>query len=181
MSKMPTSRKANEPLAHAGDSDADWSAFDHLNDRDVVAAAKSDHDNPPATAAQLKALRRVSNIKQLRWKLELSQEDFATRLGIDLERLKSWERGTTKPDAASQARLDDIAAANAVKDAPVGAMTGSEPMTYQVLQDADGGWRWRLVSDQGKVLAVSGENYADKSDCLKAISLVQHSSLAHVA
>lgn len=35
-----------------------------------------------------------------------------------------------------------------------------------------GGWRWRLVADNGKTVA-SGEAYVNKSDCLHAISLLQ--------
>jgi len=181
MSKMPTSSKTASPQANVRDSGSEWASFDRLTDADVVAAAHTDRDNPPATDQQSKRMHRVARVKQIRWQLELSQEEFAERLRISLDQLKSWERGDGKPDAAAQALLDEIAAtAMAPNDQGVGT-THSEPMTYHVYEDADGGWRWQLVAANGKVLAVSGESYAQKIDCLDAISLVQHSAFAQVA
>ena len=181
MSKMPTSSKINRPQADTRDSGSDWAAFDRLSDVDVVVAASSDCENPPTTDKQLKTMRRVAVVKQLRWKLELSQEEFAARLQIPLDQLRSWERGDTQPDAAAQLLLEKIAADAAVPNDKVAGPVVSDPMTYHVHKDADDRWRWTLVAANGKVLAVSGESYAQKSDCLNAISLVQHSEFARVA
>jgi putative transcriptional regulator len=45
------------------------------------------------SAADLKAMRRVSAVKKLRWKLGLSQPAFARRYGIPLGTLRDWEQG----------------------------------------------------------------------------------------
>src|SRR5215212_563481 len=44
--------------------------------------------------------------------------------------------------------------------------------TFQVYTDAAGEWRWRLVAGNGLIIAVSGEGYRDKQDCLHGIELV---------
>jgi putative transcriptional regulator len=51
----------------------------------------------------------VTIIKRLRRMLALTQEEFADRYSIPLEVVKSWERGLTEPDPASQVYLEAIA------------------------------------------------------------------------
>ena len=53
-------------------------------------------------------------------------------------------------------------------------------MAYYVFKDSAGQWRWRLVANNNKSIAISGEGYWNKSDCLHAIDLVQGSSAAPV-
>lgn len=36
-------------------------------------------------------------------------------------------------------------------------------------QDREGGWRWRLVGRNGKILADSGESYTRKADVKRAL------------
>ena len=48
--------------------------------------------------------------------------------------------------------------------------------TFQVYEDADGEWRWRLVAGNERIIATSGEGYRDKRDCLHAIELVKDSA-----
>lgn len=74
------------------------------------AAAKVDPENPPLTREQLAKLRPVSRVKRLRWKLGLSQEEFATRYGIPLGTLRDWEQGRSQPDAPARALLKIIEA-----------------------------------------------------------------------
>ena len=88
----------------------DWTAFDALTDEDVEAAAKADPDNPPLTEEQLSRLRPVALCKQIRWKLRLSREDFASRYRISLEVITAWERHRTEPDAIALTYLDVVAA-----------------------------------------------------------------------
>jgi uncharacterized protein YegP (UPF0339 family) len=52
--------------------------------------------------------------------------------------------------------------------------------TFQVYEDAEGGWRWRLVAGNGRIIADSGEGYRDKQDCLHGIELVKDSKAAKV-
>jgi len=53
-------------------------------------------------------------------------------------------------------------------------------MYYKVYPDVAGYWRWRYVATNGRILADSGEGYANKVDCLYGITLVKGSSNAPV-
>jgi putative transcriptional regulator len=88
----------------------DWARFDAMTDEEVEAAARSDPDNPPLTPEQLKRMRRISPAKHVRWKLGLSQAEFAKRFRIPLGTLRDWEQHRTEPDQAAQAYLKVIAA-----------------------------------------------------------------------
>jgi putative transcriptional regulator len=87
----------------------DWSRLDAMTDEEIEAAARSDPDNPPSTPEQLKRMRRISPAKHLRWKLGLSQAEFARRFHIPLGTLRDWEQHRTEPDQAAQAYLKVIA------------------------------------------------------------------------
>ena len=53
-------------------------------------------------------------------------------------------------------------------------------MTYYVYKDSSGQWRWRLRAANQEIIAVSGEGYYNKQDCLHAIGLVKSSTSAPV-
>ncbi|MBY0559710.1 DUF1508 domain-containing protein [Hyphomicrobium sp.] len=53
-------------------------------------------------------------------------------------------------------------------------------MAYYVYKDTGGYWRWRLVANNNKIIANSGEGYWNKSDCIHAIDLVKGSYSAPV-
>lgn len=89
--------------------ESDWARLDAMTDEEIEAAARSDPDNPPLTPAQLKRMRRISPAKHLRWKLGLSQAEFAKRFHIPLGTLRDWEQHRTEPDQAAQAYLKVIA------------------------------------------------------------------------
>jgi putative transcriptional regulator len=89
---------------------SDWSRLDAMTDVEIDAAARSDPDAQPLTDAQLKRMRRVSPAKHLRWKLGLSQAEFAKRFHIPLGTLRDWEQHRTEPDQAARAYLKVIAA-----------------------------------------------------------------------
>jgi putative transcriptional regulator len=88
---------------------SDWTAFDAMSERDRRAAALSDPDCPPATAAQLKRARRRPNVKLIRAKLGLTQEEFARRFGLPLGTVRDWEQGAHLPDRAAMVLLRVIA------------------------------------------------------------------------
>jgi uncharacterized protein YegP (UPF0339 family) len=44
---------------------------------------------------------------------------------------------------------------------------------FEVYRDNVGGYRWRLKSNNGEVVARSEESYATKASCLHAIDLVK--------
>ena len=49
-------------------------------------------------------------------------------------------------------------------------------MEYRIYRDANNQWRWRLVADNDKIVADSGQGYDKKTDCLHAIGLIKISS-----
>ena len=53
-------------------------------------------------------------------------------------------------------------------------------MKYKIFKDKTGEFRWRLVADNGKTIADSGEGYNNKADCLRGIDLVKSSTSAPV-
>lgn len=87
----------------------DWRAFDAMSDADRHRAALSDADAQPATAAQLARARRVPSVRALRQKLNLTQEQFATRFHLPLGTVRDWEQGAHRPDKAAQVLLAVIA------------------------------------------------------------------------
>jgi putative transcriptional regulator len=76
---------------------------------EIEAAARSDPDNPPRTAEELKQMKRVPRVKTLRRALGLTQEEFAARYQIPLGTLRDWEQGRTEPDQPTRAYLWVIA------------------------------------------------------------------------
>ena len=88
----------------------DWARFDALTDEEIHKAALADPDAQPLTDAELKRMRRVSPVKRLRWKLGLSQAEFADRFQIPIGTLRDWEQRRSEPDQAAQAYLKIIAA-----------------------------------------------------------------------
>lgn len=44
--------------------------------------------------------------------------------------------------------------------------------TFELYEDADDEWRWRLVHDNGNIIADSGEGYASRQKCLQGLRSV---------
>ena len=88
-------------------SDAEWDP--PMTDDEVMTAALSDPDAQPLTDEQLARMRRISFAKHVRFKLGLSQEDFARRFGIPIGTLRDWEQHRSKPDQAAESYLKVIA------------------------------------------------------------------------
>ena len=87
----------------------DWSAFDAMTNKARNAAAKSDPDFPILTAAQLRQFRRRVDVRALRQKLDMTQEEFAAKFNLPLGTIRDWEQGTHRPDRAAQILLRVIA------------------------------------------------------------------------
>ncbi len=41
-------------------------------------------------------------------------------------------------------------------------------MEVHIYQDASGGWRWRAIAKNGKIMGDSGESYANKANAKRA-------------
>jgi putative transcriptional regulator len=88
---------------------SDWRAFDAMTEAERHQAALSDPDAPPATEGELGRARRVPTVRALRKKLNLTQEEFATRFHLPLGTVRDWEQGAHRPDKAAQVLLTVIA------------------------------------------------------------------------
>jgi putative transcriptional regulator len=88
----------------------DWARLDVMSDEDTNRAARSDPDAQPLTKRELAKMPRVSAVKRLRWKLGLSQPEFAERFQIPIGTLRDWEQHRTEPDQAALSYLKVIEA-----------------------------------------------------------------------
>ena len=52
-------------------------------------------------------------------------------------------------------------------------MANTSRATFEVYEDAAAEWRWRLVHDNGNVIADSGEGYASKQRARSGIESVK--------
>ncbi|MFO7833480.1 MAG: HVO_2922 family protein [Halohasta sp.] len=48
--------------------------------------------------------------------------------------------------------------------------------TFEVYEDTAGQWRWRLVHDNGNILADSGEGYSSKQKCTQGLESVKQNA-----
>ena len=48
--------------------------------------------------------------------------------------------------------------------------------TFEVYEDRAGQWRWRLVHDNGNVIADSGEGYASRQKCEQGLESVKQNA-----
>jgi putative transcriptional regulator len=87
----------------------DWSRFDAMTDEERHAAAMSDPDARPWTAAELARAKPTPRAKLIRRALGLTQEEFSARFRIPLGTLRDWEQGAAEPDQAARAYLKVIA------------------------------------------------------------------------
>jgi putative transcriptional regulator len=80
-----------------------------MSSTEIEAAALSDPDARPFTAAELARARHTPRAKLIRRALGLTQEEFAARFQIPLGTLRDWEQGAAEPDQAARAYLKVIA------------------------------------------------------------------------
>jgi putative transcriptional regulator len=95
-------------------SETDWDLVNSLTEEQIHAAALSDPDAQPiprGTDEELAklGLTRVVNVKKLRTRLGLTQEEFAAKYRIPIGTLRDWEQGRKFPDAPARAYLTIIA------------------------------------------------------------------------
>src|SRR3989442_823000 len=87
----------------------DWGRFDAMTDERRHAAALSDPDARPWTAAELARAKYTPRAKIIRRALGLTKEEFAAQFKIPLGTLRDWEQGAAEPDQAARAYLTVIA------------------------------------------------------------------------
>lgn len=105
MSKTGTTRvtvKSGEPRPRG---DTDWARVGAMADQEVVAAAQTDPDAQPLTPEQLAGMLRVSRVKVLRQRLNMTQAEFAKAFHLPITTLRDWEQNRSTPDAPARALL----------------------------------------------------------------------------
>jgi putative transcriptional regulator len=96
--------KANPPKLSAEHR----ARIEAMTDDQLDQNAKDDIDNPPMTDEQLDRAVFARTVRQLRQKLDLTQDTFAKRFHISLSRLKDWEQARYRPDSVAAAYLKVI-------------------------------------------------------------------------
>jgi putative transcriptional regulator len=87
----------------------DWRRLEAMTDEQVEAAALADPDALPLTPEQLATARRATpNVRALRSRLGMTQEQFARTYHLPLGTVRDWEQGRTRPDAPALALLTVI-------------------------------------------------------------------------
>ncbi len=87
---------------------SNWAAFDALTEEEITAAALSDPNTVVLTDEELREAR-IPNVKEIRQKLHLTQEQFAEQFHVPIGTLRDWEQGVTIPDKAARNYLRVIA------------------------------------------------------------------------
>jgi putative transcriptional regulator len=105
MSKTGTTRIHIDPGKPAPEGSTDWDRVSALTEAEVTAAALADPDAAPMTADQLARMRRVPDVKALRTRLGMTQEQFAHAYRLPVGTVRDWEQGRTRPDAPALALL----------------------------------------------------------------------------
>lgn len=89
-----------------------WARLRAMTNDEVLAAARADPDALPVEDRKPRSLgpaRHVSLARRLRWKLCMSQSEFASAFGIPLGTLRDWEQHRREPDRAARSYLKVIA------------------------------------------------------------------------
>ena len=87
----------------------DWARLNALTDAEIEATAEADLENPLLTDTELKHFRPVPNPKEIRKRLNMTQQQFSQQFELPLGTLRDWEQGTREPDSAAKSYLRVIA------------------------------------------------------------------------
>jgi putative transcriptional regulator len=110
---MPTVRRTRSDLDL---SKVDWKRVAATTDEEIDEQIASDPDAPPVfTDVELARARRVvpppapDDVRAIRQRLGLSQEQFAARYGFSVETIRNYEQGHRKPQGPARVLLKVIA------------------------------------------------------------------------
>jgi putative transcriptional regulator len=76
-----------------------------MTEEEVVEAAMSEPDALPKTPEALARMRGLPDVKALRTRLGMTQEQFASAYRLPVGTVRDWEQGRTQPDAPALALL----------------------------------------------------------------------------
>ncbi len=113
-------------------SKIDWAYLDSVSDAEIDAQIADPDTAPIFTSEELAAARRVvpafvaDDVKAIRHRLGLSQEQFAARFGFSVETIRNYEQGHRRPTGPARVLLRVIANE---PDAVTRALAGQERAT----------------------------------------------------
>lgn len=90
-------------------SKTDWARLDAMTEEEIEANALSDPDNPPLTDEELADMWSPYEARQMRARLNMTQQEFSEKFQIPLGTLRDWERGASIPDKSARTLLRVIA------------------------------------------------------------------------
>lgn len=98
---------AKHILAKKRGSKTNWNAVNAMTEEEINIAAQSDPDALPLTKDQLRQFKRVHAIKEvevklIRQKLHLSQDEFANYFGVSVRTIQEWEQHRRRPTATAR-------------------------------------------------------------------------------
>lgn len=94
-----------EPGGPYRETGTNWEAVNAITDEEIRAAALSDPDTVPVPVYDTPGLIPQVNVKKLRERLGLTQEEFAATYRIPVGTLRDWEQCRKNPDAPARAYL----------------------------------------------------------------------------
>jgi|APHig6443717817_1056837.scaffolds.fasta_scaffold04074_2 putative transcriptional regulator len=108
MAKLPQTLTPEEQAAIAA---TDWDAIDAMSDDDIAQQiadnpdAAPDLSDAPASAIRVVHPQGGVNVRGIRAKLGMTQDDFARRFGFPVGSLRDWEQGRCQPEASTRTLL----------------------------------------------------------------------------
>lgn len=79
----------------------EWARVDAMSDKEAYQNALDDPDAQPLP----KGAKPILNVKLIRAKLGMTQEDFAKTFQLSLATIRDWEQRRTQPDQAAKTLL----------------------------------------------------------------------------
>ncbi len=97
-------------------SKIDWAGLSQVTDDDIAAQVAADAETSPIfTESELAHARRVlppplpEDVRGIRQRLGLTQEQFASRYGFSVETIRNYEQGHRRPTGPARVLLRVIA------------------------------------------------------------------------
>jgi len=97
-----------DPKKPIEDSGSDWDRVNAMTEDELYAAALADPDAQPLDLLIAQGWKRLVNVKKLRERLGMTQEEFAKTYWIPLGTLRDWEQRRKNADRTAQAYLKVI-------------------------------------------------------------------------
>lgn len=123
-------------------AEPDWAALDTMTDRDITAQIATNPDAAPDVSDwslddPSVVVMQPMDVKQVRAKLGLSQQDFAREFGLNLAALRDWEQQRRVPRGPARTLLRIIdrepdAARRAVRSSPPSSQHATGRMVEEV-------------------------------------------------